>query len=86
MADINVDIDIDDFLWGCNTREIKEVIEWLQDEGHLDNEEDQNHIPSNKQNVFDTEWYSLCDKLSRIRLQLNHEDEKIIKEILKKYY
>ena len=88
MANVYVDIDVDDFLSSCGRLEIKEVIEFLKENeliGGDSDDENPNLIPFNKQNIFDQEWYSLCDKLSSIRLQLSREDEETIRNILKKY-
>jgi hypothetical protein len=84
---VNVDHDVDvyDFLSSCNEDEIQEVIEWLEDGDYIHNGDYEKRIPLDKQNISDKEWYSLSDKFSGIRLQLNLEDEKIIRDILNKY-
>ncbi len=58
-------------------------VKWISEDS---DDENPNLIPLNKQNIYDQEWYSLCDKLSSIRLQLSHGDEETIRNILKKYY
>lgn len=35
MANLDVDIDVDDFMDQCSKKEIKEVIEWLKDNDHI---------------------------------------------------
>jgi len=85
----NIDVDIDDFLESCSDYEIKEVIEWLKEQEWINedsDDENEKQIPFNKQNIYDQEWYSLCDKLSRIRLQLTQRDEETIRKILNKHY
>jgi hypothetical protein len=85
----NIDVDVDDFLSSCDRHDIIEIIKFLKDEEWISEDSDDenpNLIPFNKQNIYDQEWYSLCDKLSSIRLQLSHEDEGTIRNILKKYY
>ena len=85
----NIDIDVDDFLSSCDRYDIKEIIKFLKDEEWISEDSDDenpNLIPLNKQNIYDQEWYSLCDKLSNIRLQLSLEDEQKIRNILNKYY
>jgi hypothetical protein len=85
----NIDVDVDDFLSSCDRYDIKEIIKFLKDEEWISEDSDDenpNLIPLDKQNMYDQEWYSLCDKLSSIRLQLSHEDEETIRNILKKYY
>ena len=39
MPYIDIDIDIDDFLDGLRSRNIKQVIEWLRDNNHLSEED-----------------------------------------------
>jgi hypothetical protein len=89
MENIDVDIDVDGFLSSCSDYEIKEVIEWLKEQEWINedsDDENENQIPFNKQNIYDQEWYSLCDKLSRIRLQLTQREEETIRKILNKHY
>ena len=84
----NIDVDVDDFLSSCDRHDIIEIIKFLKEEEWISEDSDDenpNLIPLNKQNIFDQEWYSLCDKLSSIRLQLSREDEETIRNILKKY-
>lgn len=85
---VNVDHDVDvyDFLSSCDKNEIQEVVEWLEDGNYIHNGDDEKRIPFNKQNIYDQEWYSLCDKLSRIRLQLTQREEETIRKILNKHY
>ena len=78
-----VNVDVEEFLTACRPKEIKEVIEWLVDEGHLSNIT--KLIPEEKRSSMDTEWIEMCEKLSCIRLQMSSEDENLIKEIVKKY-
>lgn len=78
-----VEVDIDEFMDACNKKEIKQVIEWLFDSGHLSNI--QQSIPEEKRTLMDKEWMEISLKLSNIRLQLTSEDESKIREILKKY-
>ena len=89
MANVDVDIDVDDFLESCRDYEIKEIIEWLKETEWINedsDDENEKQIPFNKQNIYDQEWYSLCEKLSRIRLQLTQREEETIRKILNKHY
>ena len=88
-TNVDVDIDVDYFLESCDRHEIKEVIEWLKETEWINedsDDENEKQIPFNKQNIYDQEWYSLCDKLSRIRLQLTQREEETIRKILNKHY
>jgi len=80
---VDVDIDVDDFLEQCSEKELKNVIEWLKDEGRLSNIE--SPIPDNKLTFMDKDWIEKCQKLVNIRLQMSKEDEELILNILKKY-
>jgi len=78
-----VEVEVDEFMDACKKRDIKQVIEWLFDNGHLSSI--QQSIPEEKRTMMDKEWMELSLKLSNIRLQLTSEDETKIREILKKY-
>jgi len=80
---VDVDIDVDDFLEHCSEKELKNVVEWLRDEGRVSNIEPS--IPENKLTFMDKEWIEKCQKLVNIRLQMSKEDEELILNILKKY-
>lgn len=79
----DVDVSVDEFLSSCSKREIDTVIEWLSDENYLSSV--YKTIPQEKRSLQDEEWIKMCDKLTNIRLQINSEDEKIIRNIIKKY-
>ena len=75
-------IEIDDFLSECSSSEINELIEKLQEDGHIS----KSNIVSNiMMNVLDKEWLEVTDKLNTIRLRLSSEEEELIKEIVNRY-
>lgn len=76
-VDVDVDIDIDEFLDDCSKKEIQEVIEWLKDEGHL---EDNNvKIPDNPtDNIMDIAYKEAINKLYNKRINLSLEEEEFI--------
>jgi len=80
---VDVDIDVDDFLEHCSEKELKNVVEWLRDDGRLSNVE--SSIPDKKLTFLDKEWIDKCQKLVNIRLQLSKEEEELIKKIIEKY-
>lgn len=82
MADVYVDIDVDDFLTSCSENEKQEIIGHLIDDGYLDSKQD---ISSSNNNILDWEWEEILDNLKSRRLQISREDEEIIKRISKKY-
>lgn len=80
-VDVEVDVDVNDFLDECSSDEIDEVIEYLIDANWLS--EDRKVIPQNLS--FDEE--QLHKNLYKIRdnyYMLSEEDEEIIKKIANK--
>ena len=76
----DIDIDPDEFVSSCNSREIEELIDVLVEDGHIT--KPGNHIPENDKNLMDEEWDEVIGKISgRARLRLTNEEEEIIKKI-----
>jgi hypothetical protein len=76
-VDVDVDIEVDKFVDACNSREIKELIEYLQEQGHLGGE-----IPTNNMSISDKEWAEVISRISgRARLRLTNEEEETIRKI-----
>jgi ribosomal protein S8 len=78
-----VEVEVDDFLSSCGSKEIKQVIDKLKEDGHLSNINVP--IPENEQLISDKNWNQNCQKLSEIRLQMSMKDIEVIENILKKY-
>lgn len=78
--DISLDMDVEDFLDECNSREIKEVIEWLVETEWIKSEH-----TTNWGNLLDEEWYETCNKLHTLRQRLTPEEEELIKSIVNRY-
>jgi hypothetical protein len=76
-ADVEIDVDVDDFLNDCSSREIKEVIDWLRDNDELSIES----VPERSKNLMDLEWDKSINKLSLNRTQLTVAEEEFIKSI-----
>jgi len=72
MADVSVDVDVNDFLWACNKREIDEVKEWFEE-----------HSTYSLTDT-NTELYTALLKISNAELQLTKEDEDSIIALAKK--
>ena len=86
MPDFTTEIDIEpyEYVSECNKREIRELIEVLIEDGHLS----QSALPvvkSKHRNMLDDEWDEVIVKLQSSRLVMSEEDEKMIREISKKY-
>jgi hypothetical protein len=80
-VDVEVDVDIDEFLDECNNREIDEIINWLIDNNHIN--ESQKTVDINLS--FDEE--QLHKNLYKIRdsyYLLSEEEEELIKQIANK--
>ncbi len=73
----DVEISPSEFVYACSKREIKDLIECLQEEDHIKG----NLHPNDGGNLLDDEWLKVCHKLNDSRLQLTLEEEEIIKKI-----
>jgi hypothetical protein len=77
-----VDIGPGEFIENCSSREIKELVDILIEEGHLDGEP----VTSERHhNILDEEWVKIVGKLMRSRLFLSNEEEMIIKNIANRF-
>ena len=82
MPNIDVDVDVDDFLRSCSERDKEEIIEILTEDGYLDKKQD---ISNTNNNILDYEWQEILSNLENNRLRISNEDEETIKRISKKY-
>lgn len=83
MAEMYVDIDVEEFVDNCRSREIEELVDYLRTEGHL---EDHKNATTESMSVLDLEWAEVIDKISgRARLRLTNEEEEIIKKIANRF-
>jgi hypothetical protein len=69
---VQADVDIDDFLGACNSKDIKYIIECLKEDGHLEDSD-----------LFEnsTELDKSLLKIMNSQIQLTIEEETIIKNI-----
>lgn len=84
----HVDIDVDDFYWECSTRDKRDLISLLREDGLLPDAKEMmviGNVTEPINNVHDVEWYELVKKLAPLRLQMTSEDIETIKQIIKKY-
>jgi hypothetical protein len=77
-----VDIGPGEFIENCSSREIKELVDILLEEGHLDGEPVTSPI---HHNLLDEEWAKTIGKLMKSRLFLSNEEEMIIKNIANRF-
>lgn len=75
----DIDIDPDEFVSSCSSREIGELIDALVEDGHIPKISD---IAPIDKNLLDEEWDSVIAKIAGTgRLRLTNEEEEIIKKI-----
>jgi hypothetical protein len=91
LQQVDVDINVDEFLEECSLSDIDCVIDWLKDEKHI-NDTDieleeiiENKITDGGLSILESEWYEYVFKLSKLRLMISNQDEEIIKNIINKY-
>jgi hypothetical protein len=78
--DVEMDIEIEEFVDECTTGEINILIKYLKKEGHLNSDE----FNANK-TLLDIEWAKIIKKISgNNRLRLSIEEEEIIRKIANK--
>lgn len=75
----DIDIDPDEFVSSCNSREIKELIDALVEDGHIPKTNDV--APADK-NLLDNDWDEVIGKIAGLgRLRLTNEEEETIRKI-----
>lgn len=78
--DVEMDIEIEEFVDECTTGEINILIKYLKKEGYLNLDE----FNANE-TLLDIEWAKIIKKISgNNRLRLSIEDEEIIRKIANK--
>lgn len=74
----DLDIEVEEFVDDCNSWEIKQLLSYLREQGHLND----NNIPAEDMNALDQEWAEVIDKISgNARLRLTTEEEELIRKI-----
>lgn len=77
--DETIDIDPDEFVSSCNSREIEELIDTLVEDGHIPEFSD---IALCNKNLMDEEWDGIIGKIRGLgRLRLTNEEEETIRKI-----
>ena len=82
-----VDIDPSEFIDSCNSREIKELIEALVEDGHIspDRMELNSNTGVRNPNHYDETFWESLDHLAKCRHMLTIEEETYINELAKKF-
>ena len=71
----DIDIDPDDFISSCNSREIEELIDCLVEDGYVI------RVNTPSESVSDEELDQALAKIKHFRVMLAAEEEEIIKKI-----
>jgi hypothetical protein len=79
-TDIDIDIDVSDFVAECSEREIKHLVKILQKEGYLTPD----NIINNSDNILDIEYKTALNKLYNKRIYLTLDEEQFIKQLANK--
>lgn len=80
-SDTEVDISVDEFLSECDSGDIKELIDALIEDGHLN----QTQVFKHKASLLEQEHINMCDALSKNYYQMSNEDTQILETLYKKY-
>jgi hypothetical protein len=86
MPDFSAEIDIDawDYILACSNREVKELIEALVENGHLDSFNGQVKPTNIHNTLLDDEWSETLNKLRDSRHLMSSEDEQRIIDVAKR--
>ena len=83
-TDAELDISIDEFLSECDSRDIKELIDALIEDGHLTQKQVFRHKAS-QASALEQEHINICDTLSSKFYQMDNEDIQVLETLYKKY-
>jgi hypothetical protein len=76
-----LDIDVDEFLESCSTKEIKEVVDWLEEDGQLEHGFNITGRESINERIFLESLFKIKDNW----MGLSKEEEDIILNISKRF-
>jgi hypothetical protein len=79
----DVDVNVDAFMYQCTPREIKEVIEYLIEDGYI---EPQQVVGSNTSlSLLEYEFNEIIQKIQENRLRLTAEEDILLKKIADRF-
>ena len=81
-VDIDVDIEIDEFVDSCSNRDMQMLIRYLQESGHLSN---LNVKDESKMTADEIEYCKMLSTLMDKYIQISVEDLQTIENLYKKY-
>jgi len=79
-----VDVDVDEFVSSCSKREIKELIECLVEDGHLEKNQFIKQ-PDDKKGVLEEEFLNKLEVLSTKYYSMSEEEVDMIDNLYNKY-
>lgn len=80
-VDVDIDINVDEFLDKCDRDDIKELVESLREDGHLTSD----NMTDSNVSYMEEKHQSYCNHLRNSYLQMSNEDMEIVKILAKKY-
>ena len=82
-----VDIDPSEFIDSCNQRELKRLVEILEEDGHIQPSQEtlSNNNGVRKPNINDLRFWDSLDKLAKCRDLLSMEEENFINNLAEKF-
>lgn len=81
LVDVDVDLEVVDFVDSCSEREIKELIQILEEDGYLPRKGE----TVEEDNLLDIEYKNALDKLYTRRIYLTLEEEEFIKQLANRF-
>jgi hypothetical protein len=83
----DIDIDPSEFVYACNSREIKELIDTLVEDGHIspDRKELNSNTGVRNPNHYDETFWESLDHLAKCRDMLTIGEETFINELANKF-
>jgi hypothetical protein len=79
----DLDIDVDDFLDCCNSRDIEKLIEYLIYQGHIS--EEQLEVDDSRVTLLEYEFNNVITKIVDNRLRLTAEEDALLKKIADRF-
>jgi hypothetical protein len=78
-----IEIEVEEFLCSCNSYEIKEIIEYLIEDGHI---ELQQVVGSNTStSLLEYEFNEMLQKIQENRIRLTKEEDALLKKIADRF-
>lgn len=81
-TEIDVDVEVNDFLEDCDNSEIEEIVDWLQNNGHL---RETSVDKSTEVCATEAEFMNALDKLYTKWNMLSKEEEQTILNLAKRF-